>query len=216
MQTIIPAILETNLDEIKRKFDLVKNECELVQIDICDGEFVPSKTFRDATQFLEFKQKVQLDVMVKNPNIDQFLDYEFQSVIFHVNSFDREFLDMFRKFENEKSEKKESVGFAFSSDFADQDGFENYHELISKADFVQVMGIKHIGKQHEPFDVTCLDTIKKLRSEFPDVIIQVDGGMNETTIPLVLTAGADRVVVGSSIFGAGNPVENLKKLQSLV
>ncbi len=198
MQTIIPSILELDLDEIKRKFDLVKDACELVQIDVCDGEFVPSKTFQDVTQFLEFKEKVQLDVMVKNPNIDQFLDYGFQSVIFHASSFD-------------------AVPDLLSGKFGVTVGanFENHTELILKADFVQVMGIKHIGKQHEPFDSSCLDTIKKLRSEFPDLLIQVDGGMNETTIPLVFAAGANSVAPGSAIFGNGNPTENLKIMEEI-
>lgn len=207
MQTIIPAILETNFDEIKRKFDLVKNECELVQIDVCDGKFVSSKTFEDVTKFLEFKEKVQLDVMVKNSNAEELLGCGFQSVIFHVNSFDK--LDSY--FHGNGGH----FGFAFASDFGTDGNFENHRDLISKADFVQVMGINHIGKQREPFDFACLETIKKIRAEFSDLVIQVDGGMNETTIPLVLAAGANRAVVGSAIFGKGNPVENFKNLEEI-
>ncbi len=217
MQKIIPGILEFNLDEIKREFDLVKDECELIQIDLCDGVFVEHKTwpFNEAEPYeklldlLPFSHNIQLDVMAKVPNTGLIFRLNPKAIVFHVDAFDQEFLDLFRKFETETSEKKESVGFAFSSDFGMN---ENFRELISKCDFVQVMGIKEIGKQHEPFDATCLETIKKLRNEFPDLLIQVDGGMNEQTIPQVLAVGASRVVVGSALFGNADTLENLKKL----
>ena len=46
-------------------------------------------------------------------------------------------------------------------------------------------------------------------------MIEVDGGINQETIPLVVEAGADVLVAGEAIFGsenAGNACRDLKKL----
>lgn len=219
MQTIIPAILESDFTEIKRKFDLVKNECELIQIDVCDGEFVSSKTWpfnQDSNPYKLLQDiyyeanQIELDVMVNNPDVEQLLAIPFKQIVVHVQSISDEMKGLF--IESDPAKRYSKIGFALPSDFSH---IESNRELILKSDFIQVMGIKNIGKQHEPFDSSCLDTIKKLRSEFPEIVIQVDGGMNETIIPLVFAAGANRAVVGSSVFGNGNPVENLRNLEKI-
>ncbi len=48
------------------------------------------------------------------------------------------------------------------------------------------------------------------------MIVSVDGGMNPNTIPLVLDAGADRVIVGSFIFKNVNPREAVEEIKSLI
>jgi len=45
MNKVVPAILEQNLSDIVSKLKQVSGLVDLVQIDICDGDFVPSVTY---------------------------------------------------------------------------------------------------------------------------------------------------------------------------
>lgn len=61
--------------------------------------------------------------------------------------------------------------------------------------------------------------IKKLRKMITDagldIDLEVDGGVNEKTLPIVLEAGANMIVAGSAVFG-GNISERVAKLQSII
>jgi len=60
---IIPAILEEDFNEIKSKISLIKDQTDLVQLDICDGRFVKVKTwpFTDLNgEFEKIKSQIKL------------------------------------------------------------------------------------------------------------------------------------------------------------
>jgi ribulose-phosphate 3-epimerase len=46
-------------------------------------------------------------------------------------------------------------------------------------------------------------------------LIEIDGGVNATTAPKLLDAGADVLVAGSYVFGAANPLETIQGLKNL-
>jgi ribulose-phosphate 3-epimerase len=52
--------------------------------------------------------------------------------------------------------------------------------------------------------------IRATRAAFPDLPIQVDGGINRETIPAVIADGADRLVMGSAFFGDADPAGILR------
>jgi len=50
----------------------------------------------------------------------------------------------------------------------------------------------------------------------PRCEIEVDGGINARTLPLVAAAGADIAVMGSAVFGAADPAVQLRSLRALL
>ena len=56
-----------------------------------------------------------------------------------------------------------------------------------------------------------LEKIRKIRNKFPDIDIQVDGGINDETAKLVIEAGANILVAGSYVF-SGNYSEKVNSL----
>ena len=66
-----------------------------------------------------------------------------------------------------------------------------------------------VGQEFLPF--VC-EKIKFLREEFPDAIIEVDGGMNPETAGQVKEAGADTIVSASYIFNAVDPKKAYEEL----
>lgn len=69
---ILPAILEKSFSKIEKKIKQVENFVDFIQVDICDGKFVPSKTVASAgcsSSFLRLKKLtkkvgLELDMMV--------------------------------------------------------------------------------------------------------------------------------------------------------
>ena len=47
----------------------------------------------------------------------------------------------------------------------------------------------------------------------PDILIQVDGGVDRSNVKGVIEAGANVIVAGSAVFGDGNIEENIKALR---
>lgn len=61
-----------------------------------------------------------------------------------------------------------------------------------------------------------LPKVKALRERYPDLDIEVDGGLSEGTIDQAAHAGANVIVAGSAVFGAKDPAEVISKLREAV
>ncbi len=61
-----------------------------------------------------------------------------------------------------------------------------------------------------------LPKVKALRDKYPDLNIEVDGGLSEKTIDEAAEAGANVIVAGSAVFGAEDPRAVIRKLREAV
>jgi ribulose-phosphate 3-epimerase len=82
-------------------------------------------------------------------------------------------------------------------------------EVLQDVDQVVVMTVNP-GFGHQPFIHTTLPKIRRVRQMIdeirPGCDLEVDGGIDATTAPLVVSAGANVLVAGSAIFGASDGV----------
>ena len=232
MAEIIPAILEKSFDEIEEKIALIHRIAPEVQIDICDGGFVPSKTWplikppeerfeaivaqEEGMPFWE-DCDFEFDLMVKDPihHVADFIALGANRIVVHDKSASDEeiekILHEYNAPESAFSEFDIAVGVAIHHDTSD----ERMKKLAGIAAYVQFMGIKNVGFQGQGFDEDVLARIKLLRKEFPELIISVDGGVNEENISALVEAGADRLIVGSAIWESETPADTLEHLQKL-
>ena len=64
-----------------------------------------------------------------------------------------------------------------------------------------------------------LDKVRKLRQMIDasgsKALIEVDGGVNRKTAPLLAQAGVDVYVAGSALYGSADPIEEVKVLKGL-
>jgi len=93
-------------------------------------------------------------------------------------------------------------------------------EVLDLTDMVQIMTVS-AGFGGQPFIHSQLDKIRSLRDMLKerglDIPIAVDGGIDPTTAPLVVGAGASVLVAGSSIFNSRASVaENIAALRASV
>lgn len=232
MAEIIPAILEKTFDDIEEKVSLIHRSAKEIQIDICDGGFVPSKTWPLIKQPEERFEAIvaqeegmpfwedcdyEFDLMVKDPahHVADFVALGANRIVIHDKSASESEIDAILKEYNDPesavSEFDIAVGVAIHHDTSD----ERMKKLAGLAAYVQFMGIKNVGFQGQSFDENVITRIKLLRKEFPKLIISVDGGVNEENIPALVEAGADRLIVGSAIWESETPADTLEHLKKL-
>ncbi len=228
---IIPAILESSYQEIENKIEAIVHDVQKVHIDVCDGLFVPKKTWpysASANNRIDENHQIQkllqeeeglpswdsinyeFDLMVQNPNIHQDIWGRLgaNTLIIHPTSFKDEatMLDFINEMESYLIDVVIAVTY---------DEYFNYDEVIKdlldrkiiKA--LQIMTIKTVGAQGQKFDERCVGLIESIRLENPEMPIRVDGGINSKTISKLIDLKVDEFVVGSAIFDSGNARENL-------
>ena len=237
MNQIIPAILPKSREELVEKLNKLVEAGYSggIQIDVCDGSFVETRTWPmnekgdlfDLVDVVEDDQEfhkklegfsIELDLMVKNA--DQYCPlwemFHPDHIVFHLDSLENnewlatQFALSFNAF---SWLRPEITVFAFSIS-TDLEKFQYWYQYFNCRK-VQVMGIKEIGKQGEPFDSRVIEYIQILKEKYPGIEIQVDGSVNTETIGILESAGATRFICGSSVF-SGDVSENIAKLKSLL
>ena len=89
---------------------------------------------------------------------------------------------------------------------------------LDQLDLVLVMSVEP-GFGGQKFMPSALEKLRWLKAEREkrglDFLLEVDGGVDATTAPLCVEAGADVLVAGSAIYGAKEPAEMVRRLAAL-
>lgn len=228
MIEIVPAIMPDSLKDLKSKMGEVRGLVSTVQIDVMDGVFVPPKTWpyinsegfedivsgREDMPFLnELEFEVDLMVSDQEKEVLDWIKAGARRVVGHVEAM--EDIDRFIKTARDATVPSDSflsaeVGLSLdintSVDVLDQ--------YIRDIDFVQFMGIANVGYQAEDFDERVLEKIIRFRKSYSEILISVDGGVNEETSTFLIEAGVNRLVSGSVVFKSDNKEETIKRLSN--
>lgn len=68
----------------------------------------------------------------------------------------------------------------------------------------------------QSFMASELPKVKAVRERYPEMPIEVDGGLSEKTVDEAADAGANVIVAGSAVFGAQDPADVVRKLREAV
>jgi pentose-5-phosphate-3-epimerase len=90
-----------------------------------------------------------------------------------------------------------------------------YHYNTNPSQMVLIMTV-YPGFGGQKFMASELPKVAALRAKYPDLNIEVDGGLGPDTIDLAADAGANVIVAGSAVFGAQDPGEVIKLLRASV
>lgn len=74
----------------------------------------------------------------------------------------------------------------------------------------------HPGFGGQKFMASELPKVAALRAKYPDLNIEVDGGLSEKTVDQAAEAGANVIVAGSAVFGASDPGAVIEALRTAV
>ena len=217
MYTITPSLPAQTFEEISSLAKKLDGIAPMLQVDIVDGVFVPLRSWPFTNHAYDVHEELaklsslpqtlplEIDCMVMHP--EQYLDtlcaLSAKSVIIHMRSTTAyHHIIMHARLHGYK------IGFAITND----DDVRLLAPYICEIDFVQVMGIAHVGTQGQPFDRRTLTTLTQLRLAYPKLTLVVDGAVNADTILTLRDAGATRFAPGSYIAKATDPVIAYKHL----
>ncbi len=234
MNEIIPSILEKDFSEIENKVRIISEVSPWVQIDVVDGVFAPNKTWpfihtndEDLKKFVQEEESLpewesvsyEFDLMVSNPRAvaDTFVMVGASRIIVHYSSFkdDHEREVFLKEFKNKYTlhgPLSVELGLAVRTDVP----VTEISKYIDTVDFVQVMGIEHVGFQGQQFDEKTFEYIGELRKQFPDLVISIDGGVKEEYMQKLVEVGANRICIGSAIWSSENPPAEFEHLKDLL
>jgi ribulose-phosphate 3-epimerase len=231
MADIIPAILPSSYKDLKEKLALAATtHMEHVHVDITDGSLTDKSNWpyngsdsewdrlRSEDAGFPYWEDLNFEahLMVKDPEVvyEDWIRAGAERLIFQYESFaDDETLTSFllkvsEHFGGDYAHLKVEVGLAFNL----ETGIEKILPHVLECDFVQLMSIRQIGSQGQEFQEEIFDKIRVLRSEYPETIVSVDGGVSADNAQRLIEAGADRLCVGSAIFAAEDPLEAIDDL----
>jgi len=217
MIEIVPAIIAQDIDEVKKKLTLIEGVAAWAQIDVMDGKFTPPTTFNEPALLKGVATTVKLEahLMIAQPeeSIEAWLESPVSRILLHYESTTPEKLqELIGKISS--AGKEASIALKLETPISVLDPMLQDANLKVRA--VQLMGIAEIGYHGHPFDERVLEKIRALHAQYPDVIIVVDGGVNEKTIPLLYGAGATRYIAGSAIYASQDPRKTITTLEEII
>ncbi len=201
-----PSILAANFahlaDEVRKTEE---GGAELVHFDAMDNHFVPNLTIGPlvaASLVPETNLPVDAHLMVENPDnlIPAFLDAGVASISVQPEAVTH----LHRTLTMIRSGGAEA-GVALNPTTSPQ----TIEWALPYLDFILVMSVNP-GFGGQSFIPEMADKIRRLR-EMTDLPIEVDGGINEETAPLVVEAGARVLVAGSAVY-KGDPAQEMRKI----
>ena len=225
MVEIIPASMPKSFAELEVLVVRVHGFAKKVQVDVVDGRFAKHSWFspktwpyKDRSSFdkiveeekgLPFWEEItyEFDLMIEHPleEVMNFVRAGGTQIVIHAGAPGAA-LGLQKLVDVRQSDDGAftiTTGLALLPDMQ-PDVLEQFDALY---DYVQVMGINRVGRQGEPFAPQSLALIERLRKRYPDITIQVDGGVTMETARRLVQAGANRLVVGHVILAADNPEE---------
>jgi ribulose-phosphate 3-epimerase len=229
MPEIVPAIIAKDFNELKEKIKLVEPYVEAVQLDVMDGIFAPNKTWDEPDDLEKIKTKLifEAHLMIEKPQTvtERWLESKVKRIILHWEALEKihghemtpyktasrpgfPVIDLVE--EAHRHNKELGIAINLKTPISALDSF------INDIDAVQFMGIAQIGFHGHPFEEKVIPKIIALRAKYRDVKIEVDGGINSQNAKKIAQAGADILVVGSSVFESGDVGEAINKLKESV
>jgi ribulose-phosphate 3-epimerase len=200
---IVPSILSADIGRLNEQVsEAVAAGADRIQVDVMDGHFVPNLTFGPAV--VEAVAKVtalpiEAHLMIDNP--EQFIEAFAKAGATLIEVQVESTTSLYRTVQSIK-ELGASAGVAINP----ATSLEALREILPYISLVNVMTVEP-GFGGQKFIVHSPEKIKRLRAMAPDVEIEVDGGIDAQTAPLVVKAGATVLVAGSSVFGFKNGIE---------
>ena len=214
---ISPSILSADFSQLGSEIKkLEQGGADLIHVDVMDGHFVPNLTIgppviKNLRKYTKLPFDVHLMISPVHEYIEKYADAGADIITIHPEATDnlKESINLIKKF-------GKKVGVSLNP----KTEIKTLINEIENIDLVLVMSVNP-GFGGQKFMPQVLDKIKELKKIKDEgkyhFDIEVDGGINFSNSKMVLEAGADILVSGTTVFkeNDGDIKVNIDKLKSM-
>lgn len=213
---IAPSILSADLMELQRDVALIAEAgADYIHVDVMDGHFVPNITFGVPTvRQLSRITDIPLDVhlMVSNPleQLPWFIEAGADILTVHGECLTGQWADRAVHLIHDGGAKACVAVKPHTS-------LEILRPIIGELDMVLIMSVEP-GFSGQSFiegseeRVAAVAAMRKAAGA-EDLLIEIDGGIDEATVGRVCAAGADVIVCGNAVFGSADPASAMAEIR---
>ena len=205
---LVPAILTEDPKILETMIRLAETFTDYVQVDVMDGQFVPSRSISWADmEGLPVKLRWEVHLMVQHPEeyLAGFRRVGAQRAIFH--------------YEAGQSPQKviaaaRTLGLEAGLAVNPETPVSAILSLVDELDSVLFLSVNpgFYGSQFIPEVMAKVAELRRIR---PEIEIGVDGGIKEANISQVAKSGVNLIYVGSAVFLQPQPAESYRRLLAL-
>lgn len=206
---ILPSLLLCDFANLADEISAVEAAgCKALHLDVMDGVFVPNITYgmtivNAVKQCTDLPIDVHLMIVEPEKYVEAFRDAGADLLTVHIEATKTApmLLQQIRDLDV-------AAGIAINPNTA----IETIEDCVGLADLVLAMSVEP-GFGGQSFNESVLEKFPQLREMFgPEVLLQIDGGINMSTASSAADAGVDLFVAGSAIFKSGDYSQALAQL----
>ena len=212
---VAPSLLAANFLELAKDIEMVNtSDADLFHVDVMDGHFVPNISFGfSIIRQIKSIAKKPLDVHLMISQPDPYLE-DFKNAGADWLSVHYETCTHLHRTIQQVKNLEMKAGVVINP----HNNVELLAGILPYVDFVLLMSVNpgFGGQEFIEGSYERISLLAEMKQAInPELLIEVDGGVDEQNAPALLRAGADILVAGSSVFNSEDPAKTISRLKHI-
>lgn len=213
MPIVAPSLLAADFTRMGEEIEMInRSEADWLHVDVMDGVFVPNISFGEPVMKpLKKLCEKPFDVHLMIIDPDRYLEY-FKDLGADILTVHYEACNHLHRTVAAIKELGMKAGVSLNP----HTSVSFLEDILADVDLVLIMSVNP-GFGGQKFIERTYEKVRKLRDMAnelnPNLIIEVDGGVNLENAPKLVYAGVDALVAGNSVFKAADPAAVISGLK---